>query len=161
MISREVAEFIHQVSGYALVIGVVVTLLATVGQLWSDRVREHYQALDLAEADERISAAGEISISAREAAIIAEERARAAEAELLELRTPRSIDASQRRSIVASLERFAGQTFSGSIFSGAWDGRIFWADIVDLLEAAGWIRLEPAGLAAGNPRAIAYDSCGG
>lgn len=85
----------------------------------------------------------------------AEANAKALEAQLaLEtFKAPRMLSPEQRARISEKLKQFAGQTFSGSVSIGAGDGRTLWAQIAGALQAANWERVQPPGLATGEPPA--------
>lgn len=90
-----------------------------------------------------------------EAALLAEARERASEAEfeLTKLKTPRMLSADAQRRVAARVEKFAPQEFEGQVAPGSEDARPLWESIDKALGAAGWLRLAPAGFSIGNPPA--------
>ena len=137
--SSNTVNLLHSISSYILVIGVLLTLVGTVGQIWTGRLKEQRQQAEVA----RAHASANESI----------ERARSAEKQLDRLQRPREIPAAIRQQAIARLSKYASQEFAGVLASSGFDVRPFWVDVDDLLREAGWARVEPAGLSSGSPPA--------
>lgn len=138
-ISLSTASFLHSVSGYALVLGVLLTAVGTVGQLWMGGIKETYQEAEVSEAKTVAKESGE--------------RARSAEGEVQLLRAPRALNPEVREHTVQQLSRFKGQEYAAVLASSGFDVRPLWVAIDELLREAGWSRGNPAGLASGDPPA--------
>jgi hypothetical protein len=101
---------------------------------------------DSFEAD--IKAAKEQAAAAESHLADALERAAKAEAELTRLKTPRSLVHSEE--LVAALKRFNGSEYTLNVFMD--DESIqFTKAVAGALEAAGWVRKQPAGINLGIP----------
>jgi hypothetical protein len=66
-----------------------------------------------------------------------ETRATNAEQQLKKF-TPRDLSSSQQAAVVAAIERFKGQKYTGSMPQGLDDGCSFWKVLYDVLDAAKW-----------------------
>lgn len=144
-ISFGTANLLHAISSYVLVLGVLLTAVGTIGQLWMGYIKEGYQKAEISEA--------------RTAAQESGERAQSAEEEIQKIQAPRSFNAEVRSSVINRLEQFPGQIFTGVIAPSGIDTRRLWIAIDGLLQKSGWNRVEPAGLASGDPPAgIAIES---
>jgi hypothetical protein len=147
-ISIGTASLIHTLSGYILILGVILTTVGTISQLWMGYIKEDYQKTEIAET--------------RTAAKESGERAKSAEEKIQKVQAPRSLNTEVRGEVVDQLSVFTGQDFTAVISSTGFDVRQLWVAIDELLREAGWIRVMPAGLASGNPPAgIAIESQSG
>lgn len=144
-ISFGTASLIHTVSSYILILGVILTAVGTIGQLWMGYIKEDYRQTEIAEA--------------RHAAKESGERAQSAEEKIRKVQAPRSLNTEIRSEAVDQLSAFAGQEFTAVISPSGFDVRPLWVAIDELLREAGWVRAMPAGLASGDPPAgIAIES---
>src|SRR5699024_12799348 len=109
--SSNTVNLLHSISSYILVIGVLLTLVGTVGQIWTGRLKEQRQQAEVA----RAHASANESI----------ERARSAEKQLDRLQRPREIPAAIRQQAVARLSKYASQEFAGVLASSGFDVRPF------------------------------------
>ena len=73
--------------------------------------------------------------------------------ELDKRQAPRTIPTAAGLEMVANLKIFSGQKYTAVIASTGGDVQPLWSSIDQLLTQAGWTRVEPAGLAVGNPPA--------
>jgi hypothetical protein len=146
----QTADFLFSLSNVALIVGLALTVVATIGSVWMANVRDGYLKRDLAEADRRIAEANAAGEEARSAAAA---NARAAEAalQLERFRAPRTLTDEQRQHVAARVREFAGQEYTAVLASGGFDVRILWIALDNTLTAAGWSRQPPAGLAVGPP----------
>jgi hypothetical protein len=73
--------------------------------------------------------------------------------EIEKQQSPRVISNDQANEIAASLKGFAGQSYTAGLASAGNDVRPLWQRLNQILTDAGWIRVDPAGLAVGSPPA--------
>ncbi|WP_420426821.1 hypothetical protein [Algiphilus sp.] len=144
-ISFGTASLLHTVSSYILILGVILTAIGTIGQLWMGYIKEDYRQTEIAEA--------------RTAAQESGERAQNAEEEVQRIQAPRRLDSEVRGEVLEQLSAFSGQEFTAVIAPSGFDVRPLWIALDKLLREAGWSRAKPAGLASGDPPAgIAIES---
>jgi hypothetical protein len=107
------------------------------------------KALDAAETARKEAEGFQLQIAqANERAANAEERTKKAELELARIRTPRSL--TNVPELIASLEPFKGTEYTLNVFMD--DESMQFAKVVGgALEAAGWVRKQPAGINLGVP----------
>jgi hypothetical protein len=149
----QTADFLFSLSNVALIVGLALTVVATIGSVWMANVREGYLKRDLAEADQRIAEANAAGEAARSAAADANARALEAALALERYKAPRTLDEEQQRRVVSAVSEFAGQEYSALLSSAAFDARPFWIALDHALRAAGWVRVAPPGPVTGEPPA--------
>jgi hypothetical protein len=151
--SLHTAEWLFSASNVALIIGLVLTAVATVAAVWMANVRDKYLRAELSEAQQRIAEADAAGEAAKAAA--AEANARAAEAALAleRFKEPRILTPSQEEYLISRIQPFAGQRYNASLSSAAFDARLLYEVLHRALTAAGWVWFDPVGLVIGNPPA--------
>ena len=85
--SLHTADVVFSLSNIALIVGLALTVVATIGAVWMANVREGYLKRELAESNERIALAQEAAAKANEAA----ERERLARVKIEEKLAPDSL----------------------------------------------------------------------
>lgn len=73
--------------------------------------------------------------------------------EIEKQQSPRTISNLQANEIVAIVREFAGQKYTAVLAPAGNDVRPLWERLNQILTHAGWIRVDPAGLAVGSPPA--------
>jgi hypothetical protein len=146
-----IADLLFSISNVALIVGLALTVVATIVSVWMANVREGYSKIELSEANKRIAEADARAVGAN---------ARAVEAalQLEKFKAPRTLSDEQRELVISQVRAFAGQEYTAVISPAGVDVRPLWVTLDRTLAAAGWSRVNPAGLATGNPPAgIAVD----
>jgi hypothetical protein len=149
----QTADFLFALSNVALIIGLALTVVATIGSVWMANVREGYLKHDLAEADRRSAEANAAGEEARAAASEANARASEAALQLEKFRAPRTLNDEQLQRIVSRVREFAGQEYRAVLTAGGFDVRNVWIALNKALTTAGWSRMPPPGVAFGEPPA--------
>lgn len=72
---------------------------------------------------------------------------------LEKFKAPRSVSAEGQKHITEAVASFAGQQFCGMVAGSVLDARFLWRTIDKLLREAKWERVQPWGLATGDPPA--------
>lgn len=106
--SLQTADWLFSAPNIALIVGLALTVVATIGAVWMANVRDGYLKRELSEANTRIAeSAVRIEVSRAEAAS-ASARAMAAQLELTKLKLPRTLDDAQSVYLIGILKPFAG-----------------------------------------------------
>jgi len=138
--SLQTADWLFSASNIALIFGLALTALATIGAIWMANVREQYLKRELSKANERIASLQKDTVEL--GAKTAEANARAAEAtlELARLKAPRTLNADQQARMVEKLKQYTGREYSFNVFPDP-EPIALMRTIDNLLKTAGWVRI--------------------
>lgn len=140
------ASLISDAANVVLLVSLAVGVVASLIVFWMGNLKEGLLRSDVAAANEAAERAKIDSAAAKD-------NAAAAQAELIRIREPRTLNSQQKDLIAQQVAVYAGQEFSGLVASGVPDAMPLWQSITTSLSAAGWKLLPPAGLAVGQPPA--------
>lgn len=151
--SPELADRLFGAANTALIVGLIISAVATVGAVWMANVKEGYLKRDLASADARIedaraevakaNAAGEAARAAAAEATKIAEQERLERVKIEEKLADRVVTDGDFAHVVEALKNFAGQEYDVTTF---WDMREPLAlanRIHAALGASGWMYVKP------------------
>jgi hypothetical protein len=102
---------------------------------------------------ERATEAQRHLADANERAAQAEQKAAEAKLALERFRAPRTLNPQEQQFIISNLRNFSGQEYTALLAPSGFDVRPLWIALNKILTQAGWSRVDPAGLASGDPPA--------
>jgi len=139
--SLQTADRLFSVSNALLIVGLALTVVATVGVVWMANIREGYLKRELAEASAKGEEARAVAAVANERAAEANEKAeteRLARIKLEAKIAPRRLSSEQRRRMVAALSASARHQFTITSRMLDTEGADFALDISAALVESNW-----------------------
>lgn len=132
--SPETADWLFTLSNALLIVGGCLTVLATIGVVWTANLRDRYLKRDLAEANVRIAEANAASEAAKADAAKARR-------DLAKTVMPRMLFPDNVETIVAKIKTFAGTKFAVAFGQDVEQGNLVtWIELA--LRRAGWEQVD-------------------
>ncbi|MFM0123251.1 hypothetical protein P0D73_30885 [Paraburkholderia sp. RL18-101-BIB-B] len=146
-ISSETADTLFNAFNIALIVGAIIVAVATIGTIWTGKIRDRYSDLRISNNETEIARAGADAAHANQAAAVANKAAADAslhaaqvEKQNTELRVKfsnRRITAEQHAALVAILSKHPN-TFNIEVMGDPESG-MYAADILKTFTDAGWV----------------------